>query len=297
MLKNQYRCRQLHLNTFIQEKPRCTHSCAFRRVVHKRGPTEKTSFVWQPTEESLLSELTFFFFFFFEISLFVSCLLHAVTRPTGTGTPSTGEYNARKKTWQHLPSFPWLFLAILVWRIHSVIIPTSSGRFLSFFGVFELQNWTLSRTFNIKLLFWSFEGFWFWGQTKRKISTWVLGQCSFQGFFVFLHKEVLALSRTPLDLSSWSFLTFLHHGIEEVERHLLRKFYKKIRRKSWSNVPPKLPACIGFLYKVVHKISRLRKLNRSREIEFNFLTAWTISMKFGTLVQHASGYKWLPQIF
>ena len=25
----------------------------------------------------------------------------------------------------------------------------------------------------------------------------------------------------PLDLSFWSFLTFLHHGIEEVERHLL----------------------------------------------------------------------------
>ena len=26
----------------------------------------------------------------------------------------------------------------------------------------------------------------------------------------------------PLDLSFWSFLTFLHHGIEEVERHLLQ---------------------------------------------------------------------------
>ena len=25
----------------------------------------------------------------------------------------------------------------------------------------------------------------------------------------------------PLDLSFWSFLIFLHHGIEEVERHLL----------------------------------------------------------------------------
>ena len=62
-------------------------------------------------------------------------------------------------------------------------------------------------------------------------------------------------------------------------------------------MPPKLLACIGFLYKVVHKIGRLRKFNRSREIEFNFLTAWTISMKFGTLVQHAPGYKTLPQIF
>ena len=106
-----------------------------------------------------------------------------------------------------------------------------------------------------------------------------------------------SLKDHPLDLSFWSFLTFLHHGIEEVERHLLWKFYKKIQRKSWSNVQPKLLACIGFLYKVVHKIGRLRKFNRSREIEFNFLTAWTISMKFGTLVHYAPGYKTLPQIF
>ena len=35
------------------------------------------------------------------------------------------------------------------------------------------------------------------------------------------------LRQDPLDLSFWSFLTFLHHGIEEVERHLLWKFYKK----------------------------------------------------------------------
>ena len=75
------------------------------------------------------------------------------------------------------------------------------------------------------------------------------------------------------------------------------KILLKIRRISWSNVPLKLLACIGFLYKVVHKIGRLRKFNRSREIEFNFLTAWTFSMKFGTLVQHAPGYKTLPQIF
>ena len=30
-----------------------------------------------------------------------------------------------------------------------------------------------------------------------------------------------------LDLSFWSFLTFLHHGIEKVEGHLLWKFHKK----------------------------------------------------------------------
>ena len=29
------------------------------------------------------------------------------------------------------------------------------------------------------------------------------------------------LRQDPLDLSFWSFLTFLHRGIEEIERHLL----------------------------------------------------------------------------
>ena len=80
----------------------------------------------------------------------------------------------------------------------------------------------------------------------------------------------------PLDLSFWSFLTFLHHSVDKVERHLLWNFHKKIQRKSWSNVPPKLLACTRFLYKVVHKIGRLQKLNRTREIELNFFTAWTI---------------------
>ena len=65
--------------------------------------------------------------------------------------------------------------------------------------------------------------------------------------------------------------TFLHNGIADVERHLLWKFHKNFQRKRWSNVPPKLLACIRFLYKVVHKNGRLRKFNRSREIECNFL--------------------------
>ena len=46
-----------------------------------------------------------------------------------------------------------------------------------------------------------------------------------------------------------------------------------------------------FLYKVVHKNGRLRKLNRSREMEFNLFPAWTIFMKLGTLVHHVHGYK------
>ena len=41
--------------------------------------------------------------------------------------------------------------------------------------------------------------------------------------------------------------TFLHHGIEKVERHRLWKFHKKIQRKIRSNVPPKLLTCIGSL--------------------------------------------------
>ena len=58
---------------------------------------------------------------------------------------------------------------------------------------------------------------------------------------------------------------FFHYGIEEKERHLLWKFHKKIQRKSWSNLPPKLLTCIGFLYKVVPKNGRLRKFNRPRD--------------------------------
>ena len=83
---------------------------------------------------------------------------------------------------------------------------------------------------------------------------------------------------------------------KKVERHFLWKFHNKIWRKSWSNTPPKLLACIRFLYKVVYKHGRLRKFNRAREIEFTFFTAWTICMKLGTLVHHVPGYNILPQI-
>ena len=74
--------------------------------------------------------------------------------------------------------------------------------------------------------------------------------------------------------------------------------WKKIQRKRWSNVPPKLLACIRFLYKVVHKNGRLpRKFNRAREIEFNFFIVWTIFMKLGTLVHHVHGYKKCVRFF
>ena len=45
------------------------------------------------------------------------------------------------------------------------------------------------------------------------------------------------------------------------------------------------------LYKVIHKNGRLRKFNRSREIEFNFFNAWTIFMKLGTLVHQVDWCK------
>ena len=93
------------------------------------------------------------------------------------------------------------------------------------------------------------------------------------------------------------FWLFLHHGIDKVERHLLWKFLKKIQRICWSNVSPKLLACIRFLYKVAHKIGPLRKFNRAREIEFNFIIAWTIFMKLGTLVHHVHGYKTCLRLF
>ena len=70
-----------------------------------------------------------------------------------------------------------------------------------------------------------------------------------------------------------------------------------MQKKSWSNMPPKLLACSRFQCKVVHKISRLRKFYRAREIEFNFFIAWTIFMNLGTLVDHVPGYTMLPQIF
>ena len=98
---------------------------------------------------------------------------------------------------------------------------------------------------------------------------------------------VWGLRQDPPDLIFWSFLTFLHHGIEEVERNLPWKFHKKIQRKSWSNVPPKLLACIiRLLYKVVHTNGRLRKFNRAREIEFNFFIAFETWHTY-------SSYSWL----
>ena len=124
--------------------------------------------------------------------------------------------------------------------------------------------------------------------------------------------ESSLLRQGPLDLSFWSFLTFLNHGIKDVESIFSDNFIKKIKKKVgqmchqscslayWVRfliVPAKLLANIRFLYKVVHKIGRLRKFNCARKIEFNFFTARTIFMKLGTLVHHAHFDERMPQTF
>ena len=72
------------------------------------------------------------------------------------------------------------------------------------------------------------------------------------------------------------------------------KIAQKIQRKSWSNEPPKLLACVGFLYKVVHKIGRLQKFNCSREIEFNFF----YRLEYLHEIRHTCtvACSWLPNV-
>ena len=110
--------------------------------------------------------------------------------------------------------------------------------------------------------------------------------------------SVISIDVTGVSLSL--LLTKVTHAQYRIFRKRFRASYnKKIQKKSWSLVPPKLLACIRFLYKVVdlHKIGRLQKSNHARESEFNFFIAWTIFMKLGTLVYHVHGYKMKPQIF
>ena len=129
------------------------------------------------------------------------------------------------------------------------------------------------------------------------INLWAgfLRQVIFLNFFICFHDLnfviwtlFFILYRTP----PWfEFLViFYFFGTDKVEGHFVWKFHKQ--RKSWPNVPPKLFAYIRFLYKVVHKIGRLQKFNRAREIEFNFFIAWTIFMKLGT----CSSCLWLQNV-
>ena len=99
-----------------------------------------------------------------------------------------------------------------------------------------------------------------------------------------------------LDLSFRSFLDFFAPWYGKSKGASCMKNAQKNSMESLSKVPPKLLACLGFIYKVVHKTGRLRKFNRSREIEFNFFTAWTIAMKSCPLVLRAP-YTTLPHIF
>ena len=106
------------------------------------------------------------------------------------------------------------------------------------------------------------------------------------------------LNRTLLIWVFGHFWLFLRHGIEEKKRsifceHRLKKFNGKVGQMRQRNTSL---ASVGFLHKVVHQNSRLWKFNRAREIEFNFITAWTISMKLGRIVHHVPGCKTLPKI-
>ena len=72
----------------------------------------------------------------------------------------------------------------------------------------------------------------------------------------------------------WPSFTFLHHGIEKVERSLVWKPHKKFKKKVGQICQPKLGTCIGFLYKIVHNIGCLRKFNRTRGNACKSVTAW-----------------------
>ena len=80
------------------------------------------------------------------------------------------------------------------------------------------------------------------------------------------------LKTGPLYLSFGSFLTFLHHSIEYIERYLLWKFHKKSKEKL-IKCATEVARLHKVSYKVAHKIGHLRKFNRAREIELNVFTA------------------------
>ena len=62
-----------------------------------------------------------------------------------------------------------------------------------------------------------------------------------------------SLRQDPLDLSFWSFLTFLHHGIEEGERHHLWKFHKKFKGKVGQMCHQSCSLALGFYTKLFTK--------------------------------------------
>ena len=90
---------------------------------------------------------------------------------------------------------------------------------------------------------------------------------------------------------------FLHYRIEEVERHLLWKFHKKNQRKSWSNVPPKLLACIRFHTKLYTKSAvsessiALGRLNLAGPPWFEFLVIFDFFAPWYRRSKEASSVK------
>ena len=107
----------------------------------------------------------------------------------------------------------------------------------------------------------------------------------------------------PPLIGGFGHLTFLHLGIEEVERQVLLKFHKKIQREGWSNMSPKLLAFIRLYTKLYTKtaVSESIKFNRAREIEFNFFyrldylyETWTTYSSCLWLQNLASDFLFLP---
>ena len=96
------------------------------------------------------------------------------------------------------------------------------------------------------------------------------------------------------------FLTFLHHGIEEVERHLLVKISQENSKEKLVKLcHQSCSLALDFYTKLYTKsaVSESSIAIALGGLNLPFFIAWTIFMKIGKLVHHVYGYKALPQIF
>ena len=112
------------------------------------------------------------------------------------------------------------------------------------------------------------------------------------------HRSHKFMHLSPSLSLSLSLSLFLSHTKKHAHKHTQERGPDKhvlASLQSFLNIS--INQSIRFLYKVVHKIGRLRKFNRARVIEFNFFNAWTIFIKLGTLVHHVHGYKNCLRLF
>ena len=101
----------------------------------------------------------------------------------------------------------------------------------------------------------------------------------------------------PLDLSFWSFLTFLHHGIEKVERHLLWNFIKKFERKVGQMCHRSCLLTRSFYTKLYTKSAVSESSIALGRLNLTFFTAWTNFMKLGKTCSSCSISSWLSELF